>query len=381
MDDLTESIADNYDRLAEAYARQLFHELERKPLDRQLLEAFAAETAGRGEVCDMGCGPGQVARYLRDLGAAVFGLDLSPQMVVQAQKLNPDIPFREGNMLALDMGDGVLAGIAAFYAIVNIPLECLQLAFEEMARVLKPGGVLLMAFHVGDEVIRPPELWEVPIAINFFFFQPAVIRTLLENAGFDIEKVVEREPYGPDVEHPSRRAYVFARKPTMKAMAMAPVGSHEGAFFVRKAVFEDGKQIVDCLRAAFAQYRVQYTPKAWADTVLDSDRIGERLNTMCVLVAVSAGKVIGTIGCGVSGTQGHLRGMAVSPENQGSGTAAALLEAAEKELRDRGCTHVTLDTTEPLNRAMRFYQKHGFTPSGRISDFFGMSLYEYKKSL
>jgi GNAT superfamily N-acetyltransferase len=162
---------------------------------------------------------------------------------------------------------------------------------------------------------------------------------------------------------------------------MAPVGDDERSFSIRQAAFEDGKQIVDCLRAAFAPYRAQYTPKAWADTVLDSDRIGERLNTMCVFVAVFAGKVIGTIGCSVNGTEGHLRGMAVSPENQGLGTAAALLEAVEKELRSRGCTFVTLDTTEPLTRAMRFYQKHGFTPSGRVSAFFGMSLYEYRKSL
>jgi SAM-dependent methyltransferase len=211
-EDLRESIANNYDRLAEAYARQLFHELKRKPLDRQLLEAFAARTAGRGEVCDMGCGPGQVARYLRDLGATVFGLDLSPQMVLQAQKLNPDIPFREGNMLAMDMDDGVLAGIVAFYAIVNIPFESLHLVFEEMARVLEPGGLLLLAFHVGDEVLRPPQLWEVSIAMDFFFFPPAVIRRLLEKAGFDIEKVIEREPYGSDVEHQSRRAYILARK-------------------------------------------------------------------------------------------------------------------------------------------------------------------------
>ena len=34
----------------------------------------------------------------------------------------------------------------------------------------------------------------------------------LEVAGFTIEEVVEREPY-PDVEYPSRRAYIFARKP------------------------------------------------------------------------------------------------------------------------------------------------------------------------
>jgi ubiquinone/menaquinone biosynthesis C-methylase UbiE len=86
-------------------------------------------------VCDMGCGPGQVARYLHEAGAPVFGLDLSPQMLEQARQLNPGISFREGNMLALDLQDRTLAGIAAFYAIVNIPKDSLPLVFREMERV------------------------------------------------------------------------------------------------------------------------------------------------------------------------------------------------------------------------------------------------------
>jgi ubiquinone/menaquinone biosynthesis C-methylase UbiE len=121
MNDPTNSIRESYDRLAEEYTRRIADELQHKPLDRELLDRFANQTKGRGEVCDMGCGPGHVARYLRDAGASVFGLDLSPGMLEQARKMNPDIRFREGNMLALDIRDGALAGIAAFYAIVNIP--------------------------------------------------------------------------------------------------------------------------------------------------------------------------------------------------------------------------------------------------------------------
>lgn len=79
---------------------------------------------------------GQVARYLRDLGATVFGLDLSPGMVQQARELSPDISFCEGNMLSLEIPDGKLAGIAAFYAIVNLPRELLAPVFREMHRVL-----------------------------------------------------------------------------------------------------------------------------------------------------------------------------------------------------------------------------------------------------
>jgi SAM-dependent methyltransferase len=211
-DDVTQAIRESYDRIADAYARELFGELQHKPFDRQLLDRFAARVTGHGQVCDMGCGPGQVARYLRDAGAAAFGLDLSPQMVEQARRLNPGISFREGNMLALELPDGALAAIAAFYAIVNIPEELLPSVFREMHRVLRPGGLLLMAFHVGSEVIQKGELWGQTVSMDFFFFQTLSIRQRLEAAGFGIEEIIEREPYAPEVEYQSRRAYIFAEK-------------------------------------------------------------------------------------------------------------------------------------------------------------------------
>jgi trans-aconitate methyltransferase len=67
------SVRESYDRLAEEYARRLFDELQHKPLDRELLSRLAAEVRGRGEICDMGCGPGHVARYLRDAGSEPTG--------------------------------------------------------------------------------------------------------------------------------------------------------------------------------------------------------------------------------------------------------------------------------------------------------------------
>ena len=211
-DPVTSSIRQSYDRLAEEYARRIAGELEHKPLDRELLDRFAQATAGRGEVCDIGCGPGHVARYLHDSGASVFGLDLSPGMLAQARKLNPQIPFREGNMMALDIPDDTLAGVVAFYAIVNIPRQSLPLVFQEIKRVLRPGGLLLLAFHVGDEALHEEELWGQKISMDFLLFPALAIESDLETAGFVVEEVIERAPY-PDVEYPSHRAYIFARKP------------------------------------------------------------------------------------------------------------------------------------------------------------------------
>jgi len=205
------TIREDYDRLAEQYAIHIADELQHKPLDRQLLDRFASQVRGRGQVCDMGCGPGHVAGYLHSAGVNVFGLDLSPGMLEQARKLNPGVSFHEGNMLALDLPDATLAGIAAFYAIVNLPKDSLPVVFQEMLRVLQPGGLLLLAFHIGDQVLQEEELWGVRISMNFLLFERSEIQQILAQAGFVVEQTVERDPY-PDVEYPSRRAYIFARK-------------------------------------------------------------------------------------------------------------------------------------------------------------------------
>jgi SAM-dependent methyltransferase len=173
-----------------------------------------------GPVCDLGCGPGQVARYLHDRwhqhGLDVFGIDLASEMVAEARHRNPRLRFEQGTMLALDLPDGALGGIAAFYSIVNVPRADQPRAFAELHRVLAPGAPLLVAFHVGGadgrDDVHLEDWWETPVSIDFYFFEPAEIEARLTAAGFTIAESHVREPY-PDVEHPSRRAYLLAVKP------------------------------------------------------------------------------------------------------------------------------------------------------------------------
>lgn len=206
-----DAIRTSYDRVAGAYTEAIFHELENKPFDREILTRFAG-SAGGGRLIEIGCGPGQVSRFLRDQGATISGVDLSPAMVEQARRFNPDIPFAIGDMTALALENGSIGAIVAFYAIVNLAAEMRQTAFREMARVLTPGGHLLLSFHIGDEVINPKEMWGKPVKMSFYMLDPEMIRAELEREGFAIEELTIREPYAPKVEHQTRRAYVWARK-------------------------------------------------------------------------------------------------------------------------------------------------------------------------
>ena len=150
---------------------------------------------------------------------------------------------------------------------------------------------------------------------------------------------------------------------------------------IRRADTNDAADILQCLAAAFEPYRAQYTPAAYADTVLSNETVHLRLQQMHVLIASVAGKVVGTISASMNPEEGHLRGMAVLPEWHGAGVAIKLLAAIKDWLHSRGCKGITLDTTLPLGTAMRFYEKNGYHRSGKISDFFGMPLVEYMKQL
>jgi SAM-dependent methyltransferase len=201
----------SYDAVAAEYAAKFQDEMDHKPFDRDCLDRLRRQVGDLSPICDLGCGPGQIARYLHRHGAATLGVDLSPQMVAEAAQLNPTIPFHQGDMLSLPDDDNSWGGIAAFYCIIHIPREMVVTALREMKRVLKPGGVLLLTFHIGSEVKHLDEWWEKKVNLDFIFYQPEEMETWLKEAGFALEETLVREP-NPEVEVATRRAYVFARK-------------------------------------------------------------------------------------------------------------------------------------------------------------------------
>lgn len=208
-----------YDRVADEYAQRIYDELQHKPLDRLLLDRFAESVRHAGVACDLGCGPGQVARYLHGRGIQVCGVDLSQGMIDCARQLNPGIEFNQGDMRALPVEDSAWAGIAAFYAMVNLsPSEMIQ-ALGEMMRVLLPGGRLLLSFHIGEDTSQVEDLWNYGTALEFYFFRVSTVASHIRKAGFEIEEIVERGPYAPEVEYQSRRAYIFAQKPMTKTIS------------------------------------------------------------------------------------------------------------------------------------------------------------------
>jgi SAM-dependent methyltransferase len=216
-----DGVRSSYDALAERYAEEIGDELIGKPVDRALYGCFAElvrELSGAGRpVADIGCGPGHVCRYLAGLGLNVLGVDLSSAMVRVARLRHPHLRFEVGSFADLPAGDGEWAGAVAPYSIIHLDRDGRRAAFAELARAVAPGGWLLVSFHVADELSGPGEArhlaewWGTPVDLTVRFLDPAEVTADLAAAGFAVLSRTDREPW-PDVEHPSRRSYLLARR-------------------------------------------------------------------------------------------------------------------------------------------------------------------------
>ncbi len=209
----------SYDAIATDYAKRFRDELAAKPLDRAMLAGFAelVRASGTGPVADIGCGPGRVTGYLNDLGLPVFGIDLSPEMIAAARRTYPGLRFEVGSMLALELPDAALGGVLAWYSVIHIPDERVPEAFAEFCRVLAPGGLVLLAFQVGDEVEHVAESRGHPVALDYHLRRPEWVAELLDQAGLVVRAQLLREPDDDgDFPEPEPQAFLLARKPAQR---------------------------------------------------------------------------------------------------------------------------------------------------------------------
>lgn len=206
-----DSTAAGYDAVAGEYARRLYRELEAKPFDRDFLDRLARAVPS-GEVLDLGCGPGHVGRYLHDRGVPVCGLDISQEMIRLAGELNPGIAFHRGDMRALPFPSGAFAGVVAFYSIIHLDPAELEPVFTELRRVLQPGGLLALTFHIGNEIRHLDALWEIETSLDFVFFEPNRVVDALRAARYRDIQLSQRAPYAAPIEAQTERCYVVAKR-------------------------------------------------------------------------------------------------------------------------------------------------------------------------
>ena len=203
-------IAATYDTVAEDYAAAFYDELAGKPFDRDLLDRLAALLAGPAPVCDLGCGPGHLTGYLADRGCRAFGVDLSAAMLRAARRRRPGLCFQAGDLRRLPFGGGSLAAVVCFYAVIHLQRHEVPPVLAEMHRVLRPGGVLLLAVHGGTGRAHTADWFGRAVAVDATLFTLPELSALLRGAGFAIARAIRRPPY--PFEHPTPRLYLWASR-------------------------------------------------------------------------------------------------------------------------------------------------------------------------
>jgi SAM-dependent methyltransferase len=205
-----DSVRRGYDAVAEDYAAGFRDELDHKPLDRALLSALIEQCEMAAPIADLGCGPGHVTAWLEGKGVRAVGIDLSAEMVAVGRREYPGVEFRTGDLLDLPAVDGEFGAVVALYSIIHLEPGELRRALEEIHRVLRPEGLVLVAFHLGTEVRHLDEWFGHDVDVDFHFLEMADVVKALEDAGFVVDARLERRNHPEEVE--TRRGYLLARR-------------------------------------------------------------------------------------------------------------------------------------------------------------------------
>ena len=152
----------------------------------------------------------------------------------------------------------------------------------------------------------------------------------------------------------------------------------------RKAQISDIKELYSILLKAFEPYKLNYTNGAYYATVLTPLDIKNRIlgNKYDIYVVTMDKKIIGTFSLLKKGNDIlHTRTMAVHPDYQGKGFGLFILRKIYMLAKKNNYKFISLDTSKPLKRAIKFYKNFGFEFTGKNKDFHGVKIFEMIKEI
>ncbi len=176
----------SYDTVAGSYAEFVSDALETQPYLKAALTLFASQVGG--PALDVGCGPGHFTAYLASLGVDASGVDLSPGMVDLARRSHPGLRFEVGSMTDLALDNGSMAGVLASWSLIHVPDESVTVALGHFHRVLRPGGLLMIGYHVGAGTrLKTQGYGGHPMRVNIHLRQPWWLARRVREAGFAVD--------------------------------------------------------------------------------------------------------------------------------------------------------------------------------------------------
>lgn len=178
-----DAVIDGYDDVATTY-------IEDRSLDRperQALSALLDRLSADSRVLDAGCGGGKpILQELTSHSQQALGLDFSTAQLELAASNAPDAGLLRGDMTQLPLADSSLDGVLAYHSLIHIPAEQHQTVIDEFARILRPGGTLLVSEGPGEWEGENPDWLDTGAEMQWYIAGADTTRTQLETAGFQI---------------------------------------------------------------------------------------------------------------------------------------------------------------------------------------------------
>lgn len=202
-----------YDTVADLYADTFTATEPEQPLELAMIDHFVALLGHRPRVLDAGCGAGRMLPWLAARGCRPEGVDLSPGMVRRARTDHPAYPCTVGSLSELPLADAEFDGVFSWYSTIHSPDVDLDRMLSEMARVLRPGGHLLLAFQVGDgvrDIGRGFAAYGHQVTLYRHHRSVEAVASRLDRRGMRVVARLERDPLGSEGEP---QAVVIARRP------------------------------------------------------------------------------------------------------------------------------------------------------------------------
>ncbi len=205
-----------YDEVADSYA-DVFRTTEgEQPIELAMIRHFVQHLPVTDpespRVLDAGCGAGRMLPLLAGLGCDVEGIDLSPEMIRRARIDHPRFTTDVASITDLPFADASFDGVFSWYSTIHGDDAALALAVSEFHRVLRPSGLVLVAFQAGDEVCDVAPAYRAhghEIVLLRWQRTPDRVGAALDSAGFTEHARLDRAPVGHERD---RQGVIVAKR-------------------------------------------------------------------------------------------------------------------------------------------------------------------------
>lgn len=204
MTDQRDAVRRGYDVVAEAYLDQRSPDAD----EIDLLGEFTERLPANARVLDAGCGAGDPVGTTLASDFEVVGLDISRRQLELARGNVPQAWLLQGDLTSLPLAAGAFDGLVAFHSIIHVPTDRHADVYEEFARVVRPGGHVLVTVGPGAWAGTNPDWLDAGGEMRWSFPDLEVSLGHLDDAGF---KVLRRETVGDELGG-GRWVYVLARR-------------------------------------------------------------------------------------------------------------------------------------------------------------------------